>query len=69
MSLDKRKPWLSSVCDLIESEVDLLESRGVVSAPRLDLAADIGMTVLEMVFENDGGDVTASPNSEVLKES
>ena len=47
-----RKTWLTAVCDLITDEADLLERRGALLAPRLDVAIDIGMTVLDMLADD-----------------
>ena len=61
-----RRPWLAEFCNLIEEEADLLESRGVASAPRLDLAIDIGLLVLERILENDV-ELDAPEDTGVLK--
>lgn len=45
----QRRPWLSVFCDMLDDEIRLLESRGVSAATRLDLAADVGLMVLDMI--------------------
>jgi hypothetical protein len=48
----QRQPWLAEICRIIEEEAALLDRRGVSHAPRMDLATDIGLLVLEMLEED-----------------